>query len=120
MPPVKMRGDGRKAKNPKKTMLRLLGYMRKYTLNLILVLICIVVNAVAQTRGSENIGILVDDYILPMVAAGSTDFAPLVAYLIKIAGISRRQMSHSSSSFSSSWGRTLTVFSQPSPTHWRL
>ena len=87
MPPVKMRGDGRKAKNPKKTMLRLLGYMRKYTLNLILVLICIVVNAVAQTRGSENIGILVDDYILPMVAAGSTDFAPLVAYLIKIAGI---------------------------------
>ena len=30
MPPVKMRGDGRKAKDPKKTILRLLGYMRKY------------------------------------------------------------------------------------------
>ena len=87
MPPVKMRGDGRKAKNPKKTLLRLLGYMRKYTVNLILVLLCIIVNAVAQTRGSENIGILVDDYILPMVTAGSTDFAPLIAYLAKIAGI---------------------------------
>ena len=82
-----LRGDGRKAKNPKKTLLRLLGYMRKYTVNLILVLLCIIVNAVAQTRGSENIGTLVDDYILPMVASGSTDFTPLIAYLAKIAGI---------------------------------
>ena len=29
-PPVKMRGDGRKASNPKKTLLRLLGYMRQH------------------------------------------------------------------------------------------
>ena len=87
MPPVKMRGDGRKAKNPKKTLLRLLGYMKKYTLILIVVMACIVVNSVAQTRGSENLGVLVDDYILPMVATGSTDFAPLLQYLMKIAGI---------------------------------
>ena len=85
MPPVRMRGDGRKAKNPKKTLLRLLSYMRKYILNLLLVLVCIVVAAVAQTRGSENIGNLVDDYILPMVASGSGDFAPLAKYLVSIA-----------------------------------
>ena len=85
MPPVRMRGDGRKAKNPKKTLLRLLSYMRKYIPNLLLVLVCIVVAAVASTRGSENIGNLVDDYILPMVASGSTDYAPLVKYLISIA-----------------------------------
>ncbi len=85
MPPVRMRGDGRKAKNPKKTLLRLLGYMRKYIPILVLVLICIVVAAVAQTTGSKNIGKLVDDYILPMVASGSTDFDPLVKYLIGIA-----------------------------------
>ena len=87
MPPVRMRGDGRKAKNPGKTLLRLLGYMRKYIPILILVLCCIIANAVASTRGSENVGTLVDDYILPMVASGSTDFGPLLSYLVKIAGI---------------------------------
>ncbi len=87
MPPVRMRGDGRKAKNPGKTLLRLLGYMKPYTLNLIVVMICVVVTAFAQTKGSENIGNLVDDYILPMVASGSSDFGPLVKYLIGIAGI---------------------------------
>ena len=87
MPPVRMRGDGRKAKNPKKTLLRLLGYMRKYIPNLLLVLVCIVVAAVAQTRGSENVGKLVDNYILPMVDSGSSDYGPLLKYLISIACI---------------------------------
>ncbi len=87
MPPVRMRGDGRKAKNPGKTLLRLLGYMRKYIPLLILVFICIIVAAVAQTKGSESIGTLVDDYILPMVASGSADFTPIARYLLGIAGI---------------------------------
>ncbi len=87
MPPAKMRGDGRKAKNPVKTLTRMLGYMRRYTVNLIVVMLCIVVSAFAQTKGSENIGNLVDDFILPMVASGSTDFGPLVQYLIGIACI---------------------------------
>ncbi len=85
MPPVRMRGDGRKAKDPKKTLLRLLSYMKKYTLSLIAVTVCIIITAVAQTKGSENIGNLVDDFILPMVASGSTDFAPLLNYLIQLA-----------------------------------
>ena len=75
MPPVRMRGDGRKAKNPRKTLLRLLGYMKPYIPNLLLVFLCIIVAAVAQTRGSENLGVLVEDYILPMVASGSEDLA---------------------------------------------
>ena len=87
MPPVRMRGDGRKAKDPKKTLLRLLSYMKPYTVNLIVVMICVVITAFAQTKGSENIGNLVDDYILPMVASGSTDFAPLAKYLMGIAAI---------------------------------
>ena len=87
MPPVRMRGDGRKAKNPGKTLLRIFGFMKHYIPNLILVLLCIVITAVASTRGSENLGTLVDDYILPMVAAGSTDFGPLLRYLGKIAAI---------------------------------
>ena len=87
MAPMKMHGDGRKAKDPKKTFLRLLGYMKQYTANLIAVLVCIVITAFAQTTGSKNIGSLVDNFILPMVASGSTDFAPLLRYLTGIACI---------------------------------
>ncbi len=84
MPPVRMRGDGRKAKNPGKTLLRLISYMKKYIPILLIVLVCIYLTAQAQATGSENIGNLVDDYILPMVASGSTDFAPLASYLVRI------------------------------------
>ena len=84
MPPVRMRGDGRKAKNPKKTLLRLLGYMKQHIPVLILVGVCIMVSAFASTTGSENIGKLVDNYITPMVASGSQDFGPLLKYLIGI------------------------------------
>ncbi len=87
MPPVKMRGDGRKAKKPGKTLLRLLSYMKKYIPILLLVLVCIVVTAIAQTTGSLSIGTLVDEYILPMVESGSADFAPIVSYLIQIGCI---------------------------------
>ena len=87
MPPVKMRGDGRKAKDPKKTILRLLGYMRKYIPILVIVLACICVNAFASTTGSAALGTLVDDYILPMVENGSTDFDPIFQFLVKIGCI---------------------------------
>ena len=87
MPPVKMRGDGRKAKDPKKTILRLLGYMRKYIPILVIVLACICVNAFASTTGSAALGTLVDDYILPMVENGSTDFGPIAQFLVKIGCI---------------------------------
>ena len=87
MPPVRFSKDGRKAKDPKKTLLRLLGYMKHYIPNLLAVLVCILISAIASTRGSENIGNLVDDYILPMVASGSTDFAPLAKYLVGIGAI---------------------------------
>ena len=39
MPPVRMRGDGRKAKDPKKVLLRLLSYMKQYIPILIVVLL---------------------------------------------------------------------------------
>ena len=87
MPPMKFSKDGRKAKDPKKTLLRLLGYMKQYIPNLVAVMVCILISAIASTRGSENIGNLVDDYILPMVASGSTDFAPLAKYLMGIGVI---------------------------------
>ena len=84
MPPARMRGDGRKARNPKVTLLRLLSYLKHYTGTLCVVVLCIFVAAFATTRGSTALGRLVDDYILPMVAAGSTDFGPLKKFLLEL------------------------------------
>ena len=87
MPPVKMHGDGRKAKNPGRTLLRLISYMRKYIPILLIVMVCIVVTAIAQTKGSENIGQLVDEFIKPMVGQSDPDYTPLLHYLVKLACI---------------------------------
>ena len=87
MPPVKMRGDGRMAKDPKKTMFRLLGYLKKHIAVLAVVLLCILVAAYATITGSTALGKLVDDFILPMVATGSTDFSALAAFIVRIACI---------------------------------
>ncbi|MBO5322754.1 MAG: ABC transporter ATP-binding protein [Oscillospiraceae bacterium] len=87
MPPARMRGDGRKAKDPKKTLLRLLKYLMQYKLTLLIVVLCIFATAYASTRGSTALGKLVDDFILPMVKEGSTDFAPVQEFLIKLACI---------------------------------
>ena len=84
MPPAKMRGDGRKAKDPKKTLLRLLGYMKPYSPTLILVMLCVFASAFASITGSTALGDLVDEFILPMVASGSGDFGPLTQFIVKI------------------------------------
>ena len=85
MPPVRMRGNGRKARSPKKTLLRLLGYMKKYIPILVIVLVCITVTAYAQTRSSTVLGDLVDGYLLPMVESGNADFHAIAIFLVKIA-----------------------------------
>ena len=87
MPPARMRGDGRKAKDPKKTLVRLLKYLMQYKLTLLIVVLCIFVTAFASTRGSTALGKLVDDFILPMVEEGSTDFGPVKTFLIQLACI---------------------------------
>ena len=87
MPPVRMSGDGRMAKDPKKTLGRLLKYLMKYKLTLFIVLLCIFTTAFVQTQSSTALGKLVDDYILPMVASGSTDFAPVWDFLVRLACI---------------------------------
>ena len=87
MPGPGMRGDGRMASDPKKTLLRLLSYMKSYIPLLLFVFLCIIATSVAQAQGNRALGPLVDDYILPMVASGSTDFGALKVYLLKLACI---------------------------------
>ena len=81
MPPVKMRGDGRMAKNPKQTISRLLSYMARYKGTLAVVGVSVVFSAVAQAASSASLGALVDDYITPMLSQAVPDFAPLLRFL---------------------------------------
>ena len=85
MPPVRMRGDGRKAKDPKKTFARLLKYMMNYKARVITVFLCIFIAALVSAVSSTALGQLVDNYILPMVKTGSTDFAPVLRFLVVLA-----------------------------------
>ena len=87
MPPVKMRGDGRKAKNPKKTISRLLSYMAEYRVTMVVVVICIIFSAIAQAVSSASLGTLVDNYITPMLAEDTPDYAPLLRFLAGLACI---------------------------------
>ena len=84
-PPPRMPMGGRKAKNPKQTLLRLLTYLKHYWLVLASVLLCIIGTALAQSQSSTALGRLVDDFILPMVETGSADFGPLANFLVKLA-----------------------------------
>ena len=85
MPPARMRGDGRKAKDPKKTLGRLLQYLMNHKLTLLMVMACIFASALVSSRSATALGRLVDDYILPMVASGSTDFGPVLRFLLQLA-----------------------------------
>lgn len=75
-------------KNGAKSFFRLLKYMiGNNKIAWFFVIICILVSAYAQMQGMVFIQSLVDDYIEPMVANGSRDFAPLAKALFKVAGI---------------------------------
>ena len=87
MPPVRMRGDGRKAKNPKQTILRLLGYMKPYRKTLVLVVVCILLASFAQAASSKSLEYVIDDYIKPLLGQSNPNFQPLIRFLCVMAGI---------------------------------
>ncbi len=87
MPPVRMRGDGRKAKNPKQTILRLLGYMKPHKKTLIVVVLSILLTAFAQAASSKSLEYVIEDYIKPLIGQTNPDFGPLITFLCVMAGI---------------------------------
>ena len=84
MPPIK-RPLPRKANDPKKTIARLLKYLKQYQFTMILVVLCIIVSAIAMAASSASLGTLVDDYIKPMLSQADPDFGPLAKYLLFMA-----------------------------------
>ena len=82
MPPIRMKGDGRKAKDPKKTLLRLLSYMKPYRGTMILVIICILLGSLATALSSYSLDPLINNYIKPLTGQENPDFMPLIRFLI--------------------------------------
>ena len=80
-----MKGGPRKAKDPKKTIARLLSYLKTYRATMIIVVICIVLSAGAMAFSAASLGTLVDDYITPLLSQANPDFAPLLKFLCIMA-----------------------------------
>ena len=76
------------AKNPGKTFGRIMKEIgSRYAPHCALVLVCIVVSAVANVRGTLFTQKLIDDYILPMMGSESPDFAPLAKAIGGVAAV---------------------------------
>ena len=82
MPPIHMKGDGRKAKNPKKTLGRLFSYTRPYLGTMIVVVICILIGSLATALSSYSLEPLINNYIKPLTGQENPDFMPLVQFLV--------------------------------------
>ena len=82
-----MKGGPRKAKDPRKTIARLLSYLKKYRTTMIIVVLCIVLSAGAMALSAASLGTLVDDYITPLLSQAEPDFGPLLKFLCIMAFI---------------------------------
>ncbi|OUN07146.1 ABC transporter [Flavonifractor sp. An92] len=64
---------------------RVVRYMlHSYRLAFVLVILCILISAIATVAGATFPQTLVDDYIVPMMNAGSTDFSGLGQALLRL------------------------------------
>ncbi|MCD8029136.1 MAG: ABC transporter ATP-binding protein/permease [Erysipelotrichaceae bacterium] len=58
---------------------------KRYHWHLIIVFICILINALANVQGTLFMQTLIDDYILPLVGTANPDYSGLLAALIRVA-----------------------------------
>ena len=79
---------GKRSKNPKKTLDRLMKYIgRGYGIQFGIVLICIIFSAVANVAGSMFLRDLIDDYVAPLLLQASPVFTQLIHALMVMAVI---------------------------------
>ena len=72
--------------NPTQVLNRVLRYMlRYYKYQFLLVVLCILVSATANVSGTSFPQTLVDDYVVPMLNSGSTDFSGLWQAVIRLS-----------------------------------
>ena len=78
---------GRGAKDPKKTLRRLMHYFKAYKGRFLIVLLCILVGALANVSASMFLKTLIDDYVAPLLLQAEADFSPLLRVLASMACI---------------------------------
>ena len=69
----------------KATVGRLMGYVKPYWPRLVLVLICVVLNAVATASAATFLGEVIDDHITPMLRQVVPDWSGLVSAIVRMA-----------------------------------
>ncbi len=81
--------DQKLSKNASMSVLnRVVRYMlRLYKIPFLLVIVCILLSAVATVTAATFPQSLVDDYVVPMLASGSTDFSALAQALVRLVCI---------------------------------
>jgi ATP-binding cassette subfamily B protein len=76
------------AKPQLKTIKRLITYItKKYKVQFLFVLVCILLSTAASVAGALFLRILVDDYIIPLTAMDSPEFGGLLLAVLIMAGI---------------------------------
>lgn len=84
--PRGMRGPRPKIENPGKVIRRVLGLtFKEYSIQWIVVLICIVVTVLSSLQGTLFMRTLIDDYILPLIGKQNPDFGPLTGAIARVA-----------------------------------
>ena len=82
----RMRGPRPKIDNPGKLFMRLMGYVgKKYKIQFIIVLICIVISVLANVQGTMFTRTLIDNYIRPLSEMRNPDFKPLAMAIARVA-----------------------------------
>ena len=75
-----------KVKDPGKILKRILSMrFEKYSIHVIVVLLCVLLNTYASIQGTLFTKTLIDDYIAPMLLKSNPDFAPLLSAIFRIA-----------------------------------
>lgn len=73
-------------KNAGKLLKRLLGLLMKhYGVAMVIVAICIIINALASVQGTMFMQVLIDDFILPLMESQKPDYEPLLREIIRVA-----------------------------------
>ena len=70
-----------------RTIKRLFSYMKEYKAALIIVVVCILLSSIASAVSALFIQILIDDYIVPILAMDTPVFTGLIRALITVGGI---------------------------------
>lgn len=76
-----------KAQLDKKALGRLLSYMRAYRWQLVVVVVCILLSAIASAVSSLFLQSLIDDYIAPLLLSAAPEFGRLLRALIVIGAV---------------------------------